>query len=199
MKQQLSQTPGETLMLAGLRINLHRLHPQFQQLSEAELKEQIRDTDRHIASLEVQQQTAEQRHQAEAHKQRLEQEQQQLRQELADFDTWQHLLAQSDQRAEQLIAHEQELDRLQAELAAINQQQLSLVDQLNALRQAQMRLDDEHNGIVTMRNQREDQGPEFGYLESLSYHPWLGEPPERWIPYIPVCKNSRPIVVNCWR
>ena len=34
--------------------------------------------------------------------------------------------------------------------------------------------DDEHNGIVTMRNQREDQGPEFGYLESLSYHPWLG-------------------------
>jgi len=112
--------------------------------------------------------------QAEAHKQRLEQEQQQLRQELADFDTWQHLLAQSDQRAEQLIAHEQELDRLQAELAAINQQQLSLVDQLNALRQAQMRLDDEHNGIVTMRNQREDQGPEFGYLESLSYHPWLG-------------------------
>ena len=174
LKQQLSQTPGETLMLAGLRINLHRLHPQFQQLSEAELKEQIRDTDRHIASLEVQQQTAEQRHQAEAHKQRLEQEQQQLRQELADFDTWQHLLAQSDQRAEQLIAHEQELDRLQAELAAINQQQLSLVDQLNALRQAQMRLDDEHNGIVTMRNQREDQGPEFGYLESLSYHPWLG-------------------------
>ena len=77
---------------------------------------------------------------------------------LADFDTWQHLLAQSDQRAEQLIAHEQELDRLQAELAAINQQQLSLVDQLNALRQAQMRLDDEHNGIVTMRNQREDRG-----------------------------------------
>ena len=67
-------------------------------------------------------------------------------------------MAQSDQRAEQLIAHEQELDRLQAELAAINQQQLSLVDQLNALRQAQMRLDDEHNGIVTMRNQREDQG-----------------------------------------
>ncbi|MFQ2708246.1 hypothetical protein ACK3ZA_15535, partial [Aeromonas caviae] len=58
--------------------------------------------------------------------------------------------------------------QLQAELAAINQQQLSLVDQLNALRQAQMRLDDEHNGIVTMRNQREDQGPEFGYLESLS-------------------------------
>ena len=81
-------------MLAGLRINLHRLHPQFQQPSEAELKEQIRDTDRHIASLEAQQQTAEQRHQAEAHKQRLEQEQQQLRQELADFDTWQHLLAQ---------------------------------------------------------------------------------------------------------
>ena len=80
LKQQLSQTPGETLMLAGLRINLHRLHPQFQQLSEAELKEQIRDTDRHIASLEVRQQTAEQRHQAEAHKQRLEQEQQQLRQ-----------------------------------------------------------------------------------------------------------------------
>ena len=32
LKQQLAQTPSEALALAGLRVNIGQLHPQFQQL-----------------------------------------------------------------------------------------------------------------------------------------------------------------------
>lgn len=175
LKQQLAQTPSEALALAGLRVNIGKLHPQFQQLSEAELQEQILDTERHIANLQAQLQTAQQRNKAESLKQQLEQDQRQLQKDLADFDSWQRLVADSPKRAEQQVALEQVKTRLQTELADTDQQNRRLVDEQAALRQQQEQLAAQNARIVAARNRREDQSTPFGYLESLPHHLWLGE------------------------
>ena len=175
LKQQLALTPSGALALSGLRVNLGPLQPQFQQLSEAELEEQIRDTERHIANLQAQLQTAQQRTQAESIKQQLEQDQRQLQKDLADFDNWQRLVADCPQRAEQQAALEQVKTRLQTELADTDQQNRRLVEEQAALRQQQEQLAAQHARIVAARNRREDQSSMFGYLASQHHHPWLGE------------------------
>lgn len=175
LKQQLAQTPSEALALAGLQVNIGQLHPQFQQLSEAELQEQILDTERHIANLQAQLQTAQQRNQAETLKLQLEQDQRQLQKDLADFDNWQLLIADSPKRAEHQAALEQVMTRLQTELTDTDQQNLRLVDEQAALRQQQEHLAAQHARIVTARNRREDQSTLFGYLASLPHRLWLGD------------------------
>lgn len=175
LKQHLAQTPSEVLALAGLRVNIGQLYPQFQQLSEAELQEQTLDTERHIANLQAQLQTAQQRNQAETLKQQLDQGQRQLQKDLADFDNWQRLLADSPKRAEQRAALEQVKTRLQTELADCDQQNRRMVDEQAALRQQQEQLAAQHARIIAARNRREDQSTLFGYLASLPHHLWLGE------------------------
>lgn len=175
LKQQLAQTPSEALALAGLQVNLSQLQPQFQQLSEAELEEQLHDTEQQITSLQAQLQTAQQRSQAEAIKQQLEQDQQQLQKDLADFDSWQRLLADSSLRAEQQAALMQAKARLQAEQDDSNQHFQRLLEELSAVRQQQEQLVAQHERIVAARNRREDQSSMFGYLASLPHLPWVGE------------------------
>ncbi len=175
LKQQLAQTPSEALALAGLQVNLSQLQPQFQQLSEAELEEQLLDTEQHITSLQAQLQTAQQRSQAEAIKQQLEQDQQQLQKDLADFDSWQRLLADSPFRAEQQATLMQAKARLQAEQDDSNQHFQRLLEELSAVRQQQEQLAAQHERIVAARNRREDQSSMFGYLASLPHLPWVGE------------------------
>jgi hypothetical protein len=175
LKEQLTKAPSDTLALAGLQVNISQLQPQFQQLSEAELEEQIHDTLQLIINLQKQLSTAEQRNQAEALKLRLEQDQLRMLKDLADFDSWQRLLAESPQRAAQQTALREAIERLQAELDSTDQQTQQLMEAQTTLRQQQVQLDAQHERIVVARNSREDLSSMFGYLPSLPHHPWLGE------------------------
>ncbi|HDO1354901.1 TPA: hypothetical protein P2Q89_000294 [Aeromonas veronii] len=175
LKEQLKKTPIETFSLAGLQVNINQLQPQFQQLSEAELEEQIHDTQQLVINLQKQLDTAEQRNQAEALKLRLEQDHLGILKDLADFDIWQRLIADSPQRTEQQIALRETIERLQVELDLTDQQTQQLMEAQTTLRQQQAKLDAQHERIVVARNSREDLSSMFGYLPSLPHHPWLGE------------------------
>ena len=175
LKQKLAQCPAETLALSGLQADVSGLAPQFQQMSEAELDEQIQDTDKEITSLIEQLHTAEQLAEAEKCKHRLEEEKQQLLQELADYDRWQSLLATRDERAEKQTDLESELNQIQRQQDASKEQNQRLLDELNSLRQQHALLARQHDRIVSSRNQREDQVPMFHYLKDQPHHPWLGE------------------------
>ncbi|MDM5064990.1 hypothetical protein OB934_19600 [Aeromonas salmonicida] len=176
LQKQLAQSPADALELAGLRVSLAGLSPQFQQMSEVELDERIRDTEREIASLLEQLQVAEKWDEAEAYKQQLEQDKKQLEQELAEFDTWQKLLAQSDERTAQIAVLNADLDLLKAQLDASVERGEQLQNKINALTQEQDKLAWRHTRIEAERSRREDLGPMFSNLKDRPHHPWLGEP-----------------------
>ncbi|PWY11267.1 hypothetical protein [Citrobacter koseri] len=174
LKQKLAQMPEDVLALDCLRINLAELSPQFQQMSEIELDERIHDTEREIGSLREQQGVAEKWDAANAHKQQLEKEKKQLEGELADFDSWQQLLAQNDERTTQIAALDACLARLKGELDASAERAEQLQTKINALAQEQDKLTNKHAWIEAERNRREDLSPMFSHLQERPHHPWLG-------------------------
>lgn len=174
--QTLLQTQTDDyLTLPGLQVARATLTPQHQQLTRQELSEQIDDMREQLQSLHEQRLVAETLEEAAQKKRSLEQEVQQIRQDLADYDALQTLKAAEPARQLQWTELDEALNDIQAQLA----QSQALFDQrqqtIDELRQQQSTLLQQHQTIDRIRHQRIDHGEPFSSLADTLHHPWLAE------------------------
>lgn len=172
----LETSSAEKLRLPGLVVSLDSLPPQHQQLTAAELDEQLADANRQLESLASQLSMAQQWEAAQQRKQMLEQERQQRQQDLGDYDILQDLLAQAAERREQSTQLMQSLQQLERELASSQERADQLRQQLDEVAQQQSALAYSHQTIDRLRHQRADNAESFAYLSELPHRPWLAEP-----------------------
>lgn len=176
LRSMLATAEANRLELPGLSLSLESLQPQHQQLTAAELDEQLTDSRRQLASLQQQLGMARSFEQAQQRKHELQQSKTRCEQSLADYDQLQVLLGEAPQRQQQLQQLGAQLAQIKEQLADAQQREERLRSQLDDVHQQQRALNDEHQTIERLRNQRADQAEEFSYLSELPHHPWLGEP-----------------------
>ncbi|WP_227819867.1 hypothetical protein [Marinobacterium aestuarii] len=175
LRAALATTSGDRLALAGLELTLENLSPQHQQLTAAELDEQIGDGERQVSALQQQLEAAQSLEMTQQRKRTLEKDKRQCEQDLADFDQLQTLLQKAPERQAQLQKVSAELRTVEHELANSQQQSEQLRMQLDEVIRQQNRLEHDHRVIEQLRNHRADTAEEYSYVADMPHHPWLGE------------------------
>lgn len=176
LRAALANAAPEQLALAGLTLTLETLNPQHQQLSEAQLEEQLEDALRQETALGKQLTVAQSVADARQQQHRLEQEKREREQDLTDYEQLQDLLQSEAERVLRLSQLEQELQTVDFELANAQQQLVQLHAQREAIFQQQQQLGRDHRTISQLRDQRADTDSAYQYLDSQAHHLWLGEP-----------------------
>ena len=175
LRTALQSTAPERLDLAGLNLSLHALGPQHQQLTPAELDEQMADTDRQLSDLAQQLEAARSLQQTRERKAALARESRQREQDLADFDQLQALIQSEPERQERQQRLDSELDEVRHQLETAREHSDQLQARLNEIHQQQSSLQQNHRSIGQLRDNRADTAEEYSYLEELPHHKWLGE------------------------
>ncbi|MFY0664100.1 MAG: hypothetical protein JXQ97_05715 [Natronospirillum sp.] len=175
LHKALQSTTPERLKLAGLDLLLDELNPQHQQLTPAELDEQITDTERQASDLQKQLEAAHSLQHTRERKAALARERHLREQDLQDFDQLQVLLARESERQQQHQHHRSELETVLHQLANAHEHNEQLQTQLSAVHRKQDRLQQDHRTISQLRDHRADTLDEYQYLSELPHHKWLGE------------------------
>lgn len=175
LQQTLAQTHETKLALAGLELNLETLSPQHQQRSEAELRDELADTQRELANLKQQLEAAQSLAKQHALKQQLKNDIQQLKHELNDYDRLQELSAQEPERLEELAAVRDQLDQIRYKLDNSQQHNEQLRIRLQTIMQQQNAQSSSHRIICELRDKRIDHSEPFQILKELPCKPWHGE------------------------
>jgi hypothetical protein len=173
LKQTLVKGQADQLHLAGLEVSLASLKPQYQELSKAELQEQLDDGKHRLTALQDLLVVAKSLEQTRQKKADLAAEVKSIEKDLADFDEWQQLLLEESQRSQRLQALHSEIDAIRDTLANAQQLAEQLNAQLDDTRQQQQRLEHDQRTISQLRDKRLDQAPIFTQLADLPHHPWL--------------------------
>lgn len=172
----LSQSDEQKILLPGLTISVTNLSAQYQQRTETEIGLRIEELRQEFGDLEKQLEVASALDAARTHKDQLEQEVRDIERDLASFDLLTELKQGEADRVEKLNGAEQNLDEIGGKLAQsteyakrLRQQQAEVEGKINDLTH-------QDTEIGRKRNHRGDEADQFGYLDALAHHPWLGEP-----------------------
>ncbi|MEX1213726.1 hypothetical protein [Saccharospirillum sp.] len=175
LRSALSNTSADRLKLAGLDLSLTELSPQHQQLTPAELDEQIADTERQLGDLAQQLDAAQSLQQTQERKSALARESRQREQDLADFDQLQTLVQSEPERQARQQGFTSELEEVTHQLETAKEHGAQLQDRLNDVHRKQDDLQHDHRSITQLRDNRADTAEEYSYLIDLPHHRWLGE------------------------
>lgn len=175
LRTALQGSSSGRLNLAGLDLALDELSPQHQQLTPAELDEQIADTERQLRDLAQQLEAARSLQQARDRKAALANECRQREQDLADYDRLQVLMANEPERLEQQQRLSAELDEVNHQIATAREHSDQLQARLTQVHRQQDSLQQDHRSISQLRDNRADTAEAFSYLDELPHHKWLGE------------------------
>jgi hypothetical protein len=175
LRAALNSTSSDQLNVAGLELSLNQLSPQHQQLTPAELDEQIVDSERQLNDLSQQLDAARSSQQSQDRKAALARESRQREQDLADFDQLQVLVQSEPERQAQQQDLTGELDEVTYQLATSKEHSDQLQTRLSDVHRKQDDLQHDHRTITQLRDNRADTADEYNYLSELPHHPWLGE------------------------
>lgn len=175
LQQSLAQTHANHFALAGLEVNLESLSPQHQQRSEAELRDELTDTERQLTNLEQQLEAAKFSAEKNKQKQQLKNDIAQLESELHDFELLQTLSAQEPERINKLAVVTTQLIDVNDKLDNSQQRSEQLSRQIQSVKQRQSELKHDHQIICELRDKRTDHLEPFQILADLPSKPWLGE------------------------
>ncbi len=175
LRSALQSTSSERLKLAGLDVSLNELSPQHQQLTPAELDEQITDTERQLAGLAQQLEAAHSLQQTRERKAALAKECRAREQDLADYDQLQTLIQREPERQQEQHRLSAELETVVHQLATANEHSDQVQARVRENDREQDNLQRDHRAIDQLRDTRTDTAEEFSYLDALDHHKWLGE------------------------
>jgi hypothetical protein len=175
LRTALKGTSPDRLNLAGLDLSLNELSPQHQQLTPAELDEQIADTERQLNDLAQQLDAAQSLQQSQDRKAALARESRQREQDLADFDQLQTLKQSEPERQVQQEEATGEWEEVTHKLETAREHSDQLQGRLNDVHRKQDDLQQDHRSITQLRDNRADTAEEHSYLSELPHHRWLGE------------------------
>ena len=162
--------------LPGLQLRPAALPKQHQQRSLAELGELQQELQQQQAQLKEQLATAQTLDSVKRERDALEQQLGQLDTELRDYTQMQTLQGSEAERQERLGAIEQGLAELIASLAQSAARCRALDQQRQRRQQDLETLKQQHRQIEQRRNQRIDQEGPFTWLADLPHQPWLAQP-----------------------
>jgi hypothetical protein len=162
--------------LPGLQLRLAALPEQHQQRSLAELGELQQELQQQQAQLKEQLATAQALESVKCERDALEQQLGQLDTELRDYTHMQTLQGSEAERQERLGALQQGLEELTASLAQSAERYRALDQQRQQRQQDLETLKQQHRQIEQRRNQRIDQEGSFTWLADLPHQPWLAQP-----------------------
>ena len=172
----LRQSDEQKILLPGLTISVANLSAQYQQRTETEIGLRIEELRQEFADLEKQLEAARALDAARTYKDQLEQEVRDIERDLASFDLLTELKQGETGRAEKLNGVEQHRTEIGAKLA-------QSTEYAKRLRQQQAEIDGKIGNLTHQnaeigrkRDHRGDEADQFGYLDALAHHPWLGEP-----------------------
>lgn len=174
VRRWLETSPGDSLTLPGLTLDLRALSPQHEQRSREEIQLRLTELQSLAPRLLEQLTAAQALDSARARKAELAQELTRIDQELAAYDEMLRL------RADQPGRHVT-ITTLTARLTEIDKLLERSTDEATRLRQAERaiqssvaRLENQHGQIVELRNRRGDNVSLFDVLTDLVHQPWLG-------------------------
>lgn len=174
--------------LPGLQLRLGALPIQYQQRSLTELGELQQELQQQQAQLREQLATAQALESVQQQRQVLEQQLAQLDAELRDYTQMQDLQQSQGERQSRLERLAQQLTELAAHLTQAAERNRTL-DQLRQQRQQDLAtLQQQHRQIEQRRNQRIDHQAPFTWLADLPHYPWLAQPefaPEQLSEHLP--------------
>ena len=172
----LSQSDEQEILLPGLTISVANLSAQYQQRTETEIGLRIDELRQEFEDLEKQLEAARALDAARTRKDQLEQEVRDIEQDLAAFDLLTELKQNETDRVEELNGAEQHLAEIGEKLAQftayakrLRQQQAEVEGKISSLTHQDAE-------IGRKRDHRGDEADQFGYLDALAHHPWLGVP-----------------------
>ena len=172
----LSQSEEQAVPLPGLTINVANLSAQYHQRTETEIGLRIEELRQESADLGKQLEAASALDAARTYKDQLEQEVRDIERNLASFDLLTELKQGESDRIEQLKVVEQSLGEVSAKQAQSSEYAQHLRQQLSEVEGKISHLNHQHSELERKRDHRGDEADQFGYLDALAHHPWLGEP-----------------------
>ena len=194
LKQVLATASIDKVELAGLSLRVAELQSGHKQLTEAELDEQISDTERELMNLESQLAAAKSMESTLQKKRTLENEVQEAQHALSEFDRLQCLLDAAPERERERLEKDKALGDINDELARFSENSEKLRQKREQVIDQVKQLQDKHGKIDRLRNNRLDLSDDFSYLKELPHHPWLAE--EVW-PLDNLADNMRTFQQDC--
>jgi len=164
------------LRLPGLQLRIAGLPEQHEQRSLAELEELRQDLQQQQAQLKEQLATAQALESVKRERDALEQQLMQLDAELRDYIQMQTLEGNEAERQARLCTLQQKLTELATSLAQSAARYRALDQQRQQRRQDLESLKQQHRQIEQRRNQRIDHEGPFTWLAELPHRPWLAQP-----------------------
>tara|TARA_R110001592_G_C13187169_1_gene751814 strand:+ start:6304 stop:9084 length:2781 start_codon:yes stop_codon:yes gene_type:complete len=172
----LNQSEKHKILLPGLTISVATLSAQYQQRTEAEIGLRIEELRQEFADLVKQLEAASALDAARAHKNELEQEVRHIERDLESFDLLTELKQGETDRSESLKIAEKSLDEIGEKLDRSTEYAQGLRQRQAEVERKIKDLTHQDAEIGRKRDHRGDEADQFGYLDALAHHPWLGEP-----------------------
>ena len=176
LREALADADESHLCLPGLRLRVGALPVQHRQHTLAELQDARHELAQRTAQLRDQLGTAQALEDVKRQRAALDDELQQLDAELRDYAHMQALQHSEAERQQRLDALAQALAALTATLDQSAARHQALDQQRQRLQQDLLALQQQHRQIEQRRNQRIDHEGMFTWLADLPHRPWLAQP-----------------------
>ena len=175
LKTALMQSPQDKLTALGITISLEHLLPQFEQLTETQIKEQIEQINKEIKDLNELKEASLQAKKADDEKERLESEYQQRGIDLKEYDQWQLLSSESSTRGFEMEQSQNQLNQLNTEIDSSPERLKELNQQEQNTLNKKRNLEVGNKTVSDLRDQRIDSRELFQHLETQKHHSWIEE------------------------
>lgn len=172
VKSALVHSDPDTLTALGITLSLEQLLPQFNQLSESQVLEQISQLDEEIKELETLHQASQQAQKAHEEKARLEKAYRELEKKLEQYDSWQKLISEKPEREREGERLNNELKNVNKEIEAFSDRTKSLIQQQKSWSNKKSTLDTGNDTVGSLRDKRIDGRELFQYMADHPHHPW---------------------------
>lgn len=175
LKELLETGDPDKFNIPGLELNLEGLTSQYQAQSEETLREHLSEVGSRQTELQQQLEAARSLEAAQKRKAQCQQEVDELKQSLVEFDELQNLMDEASDRNEKLSIATARRDEIETILDESQAEAARLDRQLDDLRTSRSDLEQQHRSIDRLRNQRIDQQEPFLSLAALPHTPWVGD------------------------
>lgn len=176
LRDFLSQSDEEKILLPGLTISVANLSAQYHQRTEPEIGLRIEELRQESADLEKQLEAASALDAARTYKDQLEQEVRDIERDIESFKLLTDLKQGETDRIEQLKIAEQSLGEVSGKQALLSEYAQHLRRQLSEVEGKIGSLTRQNAEIERKRDHRGDEADQFDYLDALAHQPWLSEP-----------------------
>lgn len=166
------QNKDNEVVLSGVTLSLEHLLPQYEQLSQQQIVDQISQLKVDLEKLKELQEASRSAAQAKLNLQHLRTELDKQKLSIKEFDEWTELVKGIAGRESRQRELQTEIDNTKSKIESFPCRTNSLLEQKEALRTSMLDLEEGNNTIADLVKNRVDGRELFQYLEEQPHHPW---------------------------